>query len=303
MEKRDEVLYEKEGGVARIILNRPEKLNAFDFPGIGLGGIADQFQEACRKADLDDDVKAVIIKGSGRAFCVGRDLEKVGFVYGMGTGKEGEVRPGQHARLKVDKKAWFEEPLLQLTHSKITIAQVHGYCLGKGMEIMEQCDMAFAAEDAVFGHTEQRLNSPFGNNSTQLLILMIGLRRAMELLTTGRKFTGKEAAEMGLINRAVPADKLDEVVTKFAEGVAFYPADGIAIAKASRLLIYESMGVFAGYFQHYIMHTMMTQVKYQPDEWIFLKERRDKGAKAAFHKRDMLFDEKFGLTPPPPPKA
>ena len=94
--------YEKEGKIATITLNYPEKLNAMDFPGDG--GICDSlYRDALDMAEEDDDIKVVMIKGAGRAFCAGHDLTRVGFVYGMEPGK----RVGQQARLKVDQP-WMD---------------------------------------------------------------------------------------------------------------------------------------------------------------------------------------------------
>ena len=98
------VLYEKEGAVVRITMNRPEKLNAFDFPD--QSGILDDFYAALGDAEDDDGIKVVVIRGAGRSFCAGNDLESVGFVYGMGTGQPGERRANQRVRLKVDRVGW-----------------------------------------------------------------------------------------------------------------------------------------------------------------------------------------------------
>ncbi len=92
------VLYDKEGAVARVTMNRPEKLNAFDFPG--QGGLLDDFYAALGEAGEDDEIKVVVIRGAGRSFCAGHDLEGVGFVYnGMGTGQPGDGRVSQRIRL------------------------------------------------------------------------------------------------------------------------------------------------------------------------------------------------------------
>ena len=113
------VLYEKEEAVARITLNRPEKLNVFDFPG--QGGILDDFYAALEEAEEDDQVKVVVIRGAGRSFCAGHDLDSVGHVYGMGTGQPGERRASQRVRLKVDRR-WMEHHMKLLLFPKITIA-------------------------------------------------------------------------------------------------------------------------------------------------------------------------------------
>ena len=148
------VLYEKEGAAVRITMNRPEKLNAFDFPG--QGGILDEFYAALQDAEDDDDIKVVVIRGAGRSFCAGHDLDTVGHVYGMGTGQSGERRASQRVRLKIDRR-WMERHLKLLLCPKITIAQVHGHCIGEGAIMMEACDIAVVADDVQICHAEQRL--------------------------------------------------------------------------------------------------------------------------------------------------
>jgi len=95
--------------------------------------------------------------------------------------------------------------------------------------------------------------------------------------------TGKEAVEVGMINRAVPADKLDEEVASLVAGLAKYPRDGIALGKVSRHYLYDIMGVTQGLTHSYMMHTMTTNMSFESDEYNFFKERRDQGVKNAAH--------------------
>jgi enoyl-CoA hydratase len=119
------------------------------------------------------------------------------------------------------------------------------------------------------------------------LIYHVGMKRALELLLTGKVITGKEAAAIGLVNKAVPADKLDEETMKYAKAMTLLPRDGIAIGKATRHLIYDRIGLISDFIPAYISHTLFTNVRWEDDEYNFFKERRDKGsAKEAFHKRD-----------------
>ena len=281
------VIYEKEGNIAQITLNHPEKLNVWPFPG--QGGLTDDFQAALCEAEEDDDVKIVVIKAAGRAFSAGHDLTKVGFVYGIGTGKPGERRASQRVRLKVDN-AMYDGLRRLFLFPKITVAQVHGYCIGEGLMVVCCCDLAIAAEDAQLGHTEQRLGfAGSGIPNIPILIATVGLKRAMDLLLTGRHIDGKEAEQMGLVNKAVPADKLEAEVNTLVQALALLPRDGIAIGKAARRLTYENMGLMSGFSDGYISHTMFTNLRWEPDEYNFFKERRNKGAKAGFHGRDARY--------------
>lgn len=282
------IIYEKDGQIARIILNRPEKLNVWDFPG--QGGMQDEFYDALGKAEDDDDIKVVIIKGAGRAFSAGHDLNTVYFVYGGGTGKPGERRPSQRARLHVDRK-WIEGCHMRLLYCpKVTIAAVHGYCIGEGLAVALACDIFIAAEDAQIGCAEQRLGfAGSGIGYIPILMLSVGLKRARELLLTGRLISGAEAERIGLVAKAVPRDKLDEEAERIAKAVTLLPRDGIAIGKAMTQLVYDSLGLTTGHIIGYIGHTLFTNLRFEPDEFNFIKERREKGTKVAFHERDARY--------------
>lgn len=282
----EKVIYEKDGNRATVTLNYPEKLNVWNFKG----GMTDGFCAALDEAEEDDEIKVVVIKGAGTSFSAGHNLEEVGHVYGMGTGKPGERRPSQRIRLKLDRMIFGEFHRRMLLFPKVTIAQLHGYALGDGIDIALLCDMAVAAEDAQIGWTAQRLG--FGGASPALtnLIFSVGWKRAIELVMTGRLLSGKEAAEIGLVCKAVPRDKLDEEVDKLAKAVMLQPRDGIALGKAYRELVYDSLGLTRSPTMFYIMHTLGTNLRWEPDEYSFFKERRDKGARTAFHKRDERYE-------------
>jgi len=289
LDKLDKIIYEKDGNIARITLNYPEKLNAFDFPG--QGGIMDQLYFVLDKASEDDDIKVVVIKAAGRAFCVGHDLTKVGFIYGFGEGKPGERRPSQRTRLNIDRHWFIDHHLARLfLHPKITIAQIHGYCIGEGVMITCFADLAVTSEDAQFGSTEQRLGfAGSGVPYINALILTVGFKRALDLLLTGRMISGKEAEEIGLVNKAVTSDKLEEEVNALAKSMTLLPRDGIAIGKATRHIVYNKLKLLSGFIPGYYSHTFFTNLRWEPDEYNFFKERRDKGAKAGFHERDKRY--------------
>jgi enoyl-CoA hydratase len=283
------IIYEAKDHIATITMNKPDQMNAFQW--IGRGEDAQEVWNAFDRAADDDDVKVIILKGSGRAFTVGHDLTKVGFIYGMGTGKKGESRPSQRIRLKYDKMGMDDNMMHVFLNPKITISQLHGYCIGGGVYFPLLCDLAVAAEDAKLGLTEQRLGfSGSGVLGITHLIYHIGMKRAMELLLTGKTISGKEAAAIGLVNKAVPADKLDEETLKLAKAIALLPRDGIAIGKATRHLIYDRIGLISDFIPAYISHTLFTNLRWEDDEFNFFKERRDKGsARDAFHARDQRY--------------
>jgi len=178
-----------------------------------------------------------------------------------------------------------------LLHPRVTIAQVHGYCIGEGMLIMEHCDMAIVAEDAHLSHAEQRLG--FAGSGAPLIPLFqtVGYKKARWMLLTGEAISGVEAERIGLATKAVPPDKLEEETERIAKQVCLLPKDGIAIGKASNHLICDILGLTKGWAQGYVTHTLFTNLRYEPEEFVFLKERKDKGARAGFHERDVRYED------------
>ena len=282
------VIYEKEDVVAKITLNRPEVLNVMDFPGDG--GIYDQFMDALDQAADDDDIKVTIIKGNGRSFCAGHDLSRIYKVYEEQDEEPGKRRPSQRARLKIDRK-WLGGHQKILLFPKITIAQVHGHCIGEGAIISEMCDISIVADDAHISHAEQRLG--FAGSGINLIPLfqMLGYKRARWMVLSGDAIDGKEAERIGWATKSVPADKLEEEVEKVVERMKLLPKDGIMIGKASNQWICDIIGLNSGLSHAYITHTLFTNLRFEPDEYNFVKSRKDKGTREGIHKRDERYDE------------
>ncbi|MBI4307968.1 MAG: enoyl-CoA hydratase/isomerase family protein [Chloroflexi bacterium] len=282
-DEKGTVLYRKEGEVAIVTFNRPEKLNTWFF----YGGCRDGLFKALDVADNDDDVKVVIINGKGRAFCAGHDLSEVGYAYGYGTGKHGEVqpeRPNQRVRLKVDTFQAYEHFARLFYYPKITIASVHGLALGHGMYICEMCDFIVASEDAVFAHYGQRLGFAGGGGGPILTtVLKVGMNRARELRLLGRELSAREAHEWGLVNSVVPREKLDEEAMRYAKLACLQPADGLRIGKLAWLQTFDTLGIHADFTYAPVGHTLMTNLRFKPNEFNFFKVRRDKGVREAVH--------------------
>lgn len=286
------LIYEKEdleeGSIVTLTMNKPESLNALNIE------FSREIDEALTRVEEDDDVKVVIFKGSGRAFSSGYDLGRVYFVYGGGSGKKEDKtrRPSQRARLAYDR--WRSESLRRIfLLDKITIAQVHGYCIGGGLYMSLCCDMTIAADDAKIGHAEQRLGFAGAMYVFPIEMMLIGQKKARELLLTGRLLDGREAERIGLVNRSVPAGELEAETRKLAKSMTLLPRDGIAIGKACARLAYDSMGLSSAFGQGYLGHTMFTNTRFEPEEFNFLKRRRDVGLKNAVKERDERYK---GLT-------
>jgi enoyl-CoA hydratase len=288
MMSSETLIYEKEdfeeGSMVTLTMNKPETLNALNIE------FSREIDDALTKVEQDDDVKVVVIKGAGKAFSAGYDLGRVYFVYGGGTGKPEDKarRPSQRSRLAYDR--WRSESLRRIfLLDKITIAQVHGYCIGGGLYMSLCCDMTIAAEDARIGHSEQRLGFSGAMYVFPIEVALIGQKRARELLLTGKLIDGKEAERIGLVNQVVPADQLEAETRKLARSMTLLPRDGIAIGKATARLAYDSMGLSSAFGQGYIGHTLFTNIRYEPGEFNFIKRRRDVGMREAIKERDARY--------------
>jgi len=278
------VIYKKEGEIATITFNKPEKMNSYVI--ISVGEDFAEVLDAINRAEEDDEVKVIIFKGAGRCFSAGQDLSKVGFVYGFGTKKD-ERRPSQRIRLKMDRMGISEGYKKFFFCPKLTIAQVHGYALEAGLMIAMLCDFFVCSDDCMMGFPGQRIGFAGGGEHTfGHLMMTVGMRRALDLYISGRQIDGKEAERIGLVTKSVPADKLEEEVRTLAKDLCLMPRDGIAIGKACRHLFYDRMGLTDSFTYGYITHTLFTNVRHEPGEFNFFRERREKGAKAAFHEKD-----------------
>ena len=277
------VTYGTERQVAKITLNKPDKLNVMDFPGDG--GIYDEFIAALDQASDDDNIKVVIIKGAGRAFCAGHDLSRIYKVYEEQDEEPGKRRPSQRARLKIDRR-WLEGHQKLLLLPKITIAQVHGHCIGEGSVIAEMCDITIVADDAKISHAEQRLG--FAGSGMNLIPLFqtVGYKKARWMLLTGDSINGVEAERIGWATKSVPYEELEEEVNNMARRIALLPRDGIAIGKVTNHYVCDILGFNAGLDKGYLSHTFFTNLRWEDDEYNFVKQRKAEGVREGVHKRD-----------------
>ena len=205
------LIYEKEGPVARISLDRPSVLNAYNMK------MRDDFSEALAAAEDDPDVGAVLIVGEGRGFCAGADLTEFGSAPSQVVARE--VR-------------WQRDVWGQLVNSdKPKVAAVHGYCIGSGLEIAMLCDVKMAAEETVFAMPEVRLGMIPAAGGTQTLPRIAGASLALDLLLTGRRFSAEEALAMGLITRVSPVDRLANDARGIAVGLAEIPGKTVSLLK------------------------------------------------------------------------
>jgi trans-feruloyl-CoA hydratase/vanillin synthase len=191
-----------EAGIAWVILNRPEKRNAMN-PALNaeMVKVLDELEE-------DDRVQVLVLSGAGEAFSAGMDLKE----YFRETDK---ASTGVQIRVRREANQWQWKRLM--TYSKPTIAMVNGWCFGGAFTPLIACDLAIADEKAQFGLSEINWGIPPGSVVSRALAATIGQRNALHYIMTGESFDGKRAAEMGLVNRAVPAAQLRTEVVKLAD--------------------------------------------------------------------------------------
>ncbi len=189
---------EVEADIGWVIFNRPEKRNAMS-PTLNR-----EMRDALEALELDDAVKVLVLTGAGDAWTAGMDLKE----YFREVEQAPEI---VQERVRRDTSTW-QWKLLRM-YAKPTIAMVNGWCFGGGFSPLVACDLALAAETAVFGLSEINWGIPPGNLVSKALADTVGQRKALEYIMTGATFTGKQAADMGLVNRAVPLDRLrDETI-------------------------------------------------------------------------------------------
>jgi enoyl-CoA hydratase/carnithine racemase len=199
----ERIVYEKAPPRATITLNRPEILNAFDFRMLR------EIARACEDASWDDSIRVVVLTGAGRAFSVGADLKSWGDDY-LGN-------PGEYWK-------WFgafkdaHDRLREV--GKPTLARINGICVGGGNEFQMACDLAVMVEDTFIRHVGPEHGSVPAGGATQWLPIMVGERRAREIVLLCEEIPARKAEEWGLVNRAVPAGELDAEVDRFVENLA-----------------------------------------------------------------------------------
>src|SRR5258708_21867093 len=207
-----EVILEKEGPVARLVVNRPDKHNALSFAGL------DQLVEALHEAEDDDAIKVIILKGRGPSFCAGHDYDDAVQAYGLAHERpEGKPkRPSQRVRLQRDRKLAMNYMAFQYS-IKPVIAQVQGHCIGAGMYLVELVDLAIAADSAKFIHAGQRLGLAGHTWQINAQHLMFRPHNAPQLLLLAEEFDGRTAAQLGLVNRSVPQHELQPPAESWAQ--------------------------------------------------------------------------------------
>ena len=223
------ILYEVAEGVARITLNRPDVLNAFN-RALRFG-----LAEALDRAEIDDAVNVVIITGAGRAFSAGGDMTESSAAI-LAAAEGGTERAVEETPLNLHRRIWeFPKP---------TIAAVRGHALGFAFELAAACDLTIAAEDAKFGEIQIR-----HGYETPVLIspYLLGLKHAKEVLLVGDVITAEDALRMGIANRVVSGEALLDEAQALAKRIAANPAAPVARNKRLVNRVYEMAALLAAF--------------------------------------------------------
>jgi len=268
------VIYEKVGRIAIITLNRPARLNAID--NLMPAEIKICVEQAC----FDDDVHCIVIKGAGRAFCAGYDLQEFA---------EGNTNPTGSFSLKNGYDAVHDFQYMHdntvnfdtlRTCLKPTIAMVHGFAVGGGSDIALSADITIMATTARIGYPPSRI---WGIPTTATFAFRVGFENAKRLLFTGKLLNGKEAEEMGLVSEAVLAENLEDHVMQLARSIAAVPKNQLAMSKIVVNSVMERQGILHAQ----VLSTFFDGIaRYSPEGMYFKKKAEREDFKAAIQERD-----------------
>lgn len=273
--KFEHIIYEVEAGRARVTLNRPHRHNAIT------GQMTDEIEAAMWEADDDTSVHAVIVRGAGPSFCSGYDLDSYG--------DHSEPRGARRGRADFDDRAWHLEQMqrpLRVFHDmhKPVIAEVHGHCLAGGTGIAMFCDMIIAADDANIGFPAARA----GTLPNQMWLYHAGPQWTKRLLLTGDTISGADAAQIGLVMKAVPPELLRAEVEGLADRLALVDTDLLSSNKRIVNIGLELMG--AQTLQR-MAAEMDTRAHLSDSTEKFLSDISKHGLKSALAERDTVFGD------------
>ncbi len=266
------VLYERDGRVGRITLNRPERLNAID------DAMPRALRDAVARANADDEVRVIVLAGAGRAFCTGYDLKLYAEKPGPNPGsQEMPWDPTIDYRMMSENTECF----MSLWRSrKPVVCKVHGFAVAGGSDIALCCDLVVMAENAQIGYPPARL---WGCPTTAMWVYRIGAERAKRMLLTGDLVSGTEALGMGLVTKAVPEDRLDAETDALVARMASIPLNQLILQKLVINQAYENMGLastqmLATFFDGIARHT--------PEGVAFKQRAEEVGFQQAVTERD-----------------
>ena len=280
------LLYRVDGPIARITLNRPDSLNTIVPP------MPDEVEQAVHAAIRDPAVRVIVLRGAGRAFCAGYDFGGGFHHWDEMLTTDGRWDPGKDLVGVTSHALSPTQKLMSVWRSpKPVIAQVHGWCVGGGSDFALCADLVIASEDAQIGTPYSRM---WGAYLSGMWIYRLGLARAKHHALTGRPLSGREAADVELINEAVPFDALEATVTERAEELAALPPAQLAAMKLMVNQAYENMGLASTQTLGPVLDGLMRNI---PEAHDFIEKAEREGVPAAVAERDGPFGD-YSQAPP-----
>lgn len=274
------LLYDTADAVARITLNRPERLNTIVPP------MPEEIEAAVHRAIADEQIKVIVLRGAGRAFCAGFDLGGGFHHWDASLTSNGAWDPGKDFAFATAQAIGPVPKFMSLWRSpKPVIAQVHGWCIGGGSDLALCADLVVASEDARIGTSYSRM---WGCYLSGMWLYRLGLTKAKEYALTGKPLSGSEAVEAGLINAAVPFARLEQEVAKRATQLASIPLSQLSAMKLIVNQAYENMGLASTQLLGPILDGLMRNTP-DAEEFIELAERE--GVHSAVTRRDGPFGD------------
>jgi enoyl-CoA hydratase len=285
----DVVLYSKSHGIATITLNRPSKANTLRME------VIDGLDRALRDANRDDGVKVVILEGAGDNFCGGFDFS--GGLDHYESIKEDAYDPGMDVHWVTNHYTSYITQFMGLWRGlKPSIAKVHGYCVGGGSELALCADLVVASDDARIGTPYSRV---WGCHLTGMWVHRLGLAKAKYYALTGEWISGREAAEIELINFSYPLEELDQRVRQLAEKLNEIPLTQLISMKLIVNQAYDNMGLQSTQTLGPILDGIMRNT---PEGRQFVRVAASEGVKGAVTKRDGPFQDYSQGTPEEQPR-
>jgi enoyl-CoA hydratase len=280
------ILYSTDGPVATITLNRPESLNTIVPP------MPDEVEAAVTAAVRDGEVKVIVLRGAGRSFCAGYDFRGGFHHWDEGLTTDGEWDPGKDFAMATAPMVSPTQKFFSIWRApKPVIAQVHGWCVGGGSDFALGADLVIASEDARIGTPYSRM---WGAYLSGMWIYRLGLTKAKEHALTGKPLSGRHAADIELINEAVPFASLEATVAERAAELASIPSSQLAAMKLVVNHAYEQMGLGATQTLGPILDGLMRNT---PDARRFIALAESEGVGSVVAERDGGFGD-YSQAPP-----
>jgi len=280
----DLVLYKKSGAIATVTLNRPEKFNTLRMD------ILEAMESALKKANVDKEVRVIILEGAGDTFCAGFDFSDGLEHYEIVA--EENYDPGMDVSFVTSQYTSYIPQFMGIWRgSKPVIAKVQGYCVGGGSELALCADLVIASEDARFGTPYSRV---WGCHLTGMWVYRLGLAKAKYYALTGEWISGKEAADIELINFSYPVEELDQRVQELAEKLANIPMTQLMAMKLIVNQAYDNMGLQSTQTLGPVLDGIMRNT---PEGRDFVRVAKKEGIKSAVKMRDQPFGD-YSQAPP-----